>query len=97
MTIHREGFKTISIATLITISINFTFFFLLNSAMMWLSIMILVITIALLLFLVSFFRIPDRRYTLDDKSIIAPADGRVVVIEEITDPEYFKDRRIQGS
>ena len=97
MTIHREGFKTISIATLITISINFTFFFLLNSVMMWLSILILVITLALLLFIVSFFRIPDRRYTLDDKSIIAPADGRVVVIEEITDPEYFKDRRIQVS
>ena len=97
MTIHREGFKTICIATLITISINFTFFFLLNSAMMWLSILILVITLALLLFIVSFFRIPDRRYTLDDKSIIAPADGRVVVIEEITDPEYFKDRRIQVS
>lgn len=45
----------------------------------------------------SFFRIPRRSHTFDDAKVICPADGKVVVIEEITDVEYFKDRRIQVS
>lgn len=43
------------------------------------------------------FRIPNRVFTIDSNKIICPADGKVVVIEEITDVEYFKDRRIQVS
>jgi phosphatidylserine decarboxylase len=46
---------------------------------------------------VSFFRIPDRVLTINDNQIICPADGKVVVIEEVTEVEYFKDKRIQVS
>lgn len=47
--------------------------------------------------MVSFFRIPKRNYTLDENAIIAPADGKVVAIEEVLADEYFTDRRIQVS
>ena len=64
---------------------------------MWLCVFLFFITLAVLLFLVSFFRIPGRRLTVDEHFIIAPADGKVVVIEETTDTEYFKDKRLQVS
>ena len=97
MTIHREGYRTIVIATLIITAVNFFSFFILGGSMLWLSVIGLILTFALLLFLVSFFRIPHRSYTIDDHVLIAPADGKVVVIEEMTDTEYFNDRRIQLS
>src|ERR671912_255278 len=52
---------------------------------------------ALLIFLFSFFRIPNRLYTTGEDSVIAPCDGTVVVIEEVEADEYFKDRRLQLS
>jgi phosphatidylserine decarboxylase len=51
----------------------------------------------LLIFILSFFRIPDRDYTESDDVIIAPCDGTVVVIEEVEADEYFKDKRLQLS
>ena len=54
-------------------------------------------TLFVLLFLVSFFRIPNRVFTINENQLIAPADGKVVVIEETVDVEYFKDKRLQVS
>src|SRR3984885_15116593 len=48
-------------------------------------------------FISYFFRVPVRTLTLNEKYIVCPADGKVVVIEEITDVEYFHDRRLQIS
>lgn len=53
--------------------------------------------LGLLIFVISFFRIPERVYTIQDDAILAPADGKVVAIEEVQADEYFKDRRIQIS
>ncbi len=47
--------------------------------------------------ILQFFRDPQRTWTKDENAVIAPADGRVVVIEEVEEPEYFKDKRIQVS
>jgi len=44
-----------------------------------------------------FFRVPKRDIIIDDNKILCPADGKVVVIEEVEEPEYFKDKRIQVS
>jgi phosphatidylserine decarboxylase len=49
------------------------------------------------LFIVSFFRIPSRTHTIQENAIVAPADGKVVVIEEVQADEYFSDKRIQVS
>jgi phosphatidylserine decarboxylase len=51
----------------------------------------------LIITILQFFRHPSRVHTLDEKLIIAPADGKVVVIEETTEHEYFKDKRLQVS
>ena len=97
MTIHREGFKSIAIAALLFGAINFSLFYFFSASLMWLCVAMFIITFALLLFLISFFRIPDRVLTVRDNVIVAPADGKVVVIEETTDGEYFKDKRMQVS
>ena len=97
MTIHREGYKSIAIAALIFGIINILSFYFLSAAIPWLATVIFFVTLLLFLFIVSFFRIPARTHTVDDSKVICPADGKVVVIEEITDVEYFKDRRIQVS
>jgi phosphatidylserine decarboxylase len=97
MTIHREGYKSIAIGTLIFGAINLSVFYFFSASFLWLCIAVFVITLALLLFLISFFRIPKRVLTINDNCIVAPADGKVVVIEETTDVEYFKDKRLQVS
>ena len=97
MTIHREGFKSIAIAALVFGALNVAVFWFFSASMLWLSIVIFIVSLMLLLFVVSFFRIPTRNHTIDEKSIIAPADGKVVVIEERVDEEYFHDKRLQVS
>jgi phosphatidylserine decarboxylase len=97
MTVHREGNRTIGIAALIFGIVNVVSFYFLSESLPWLALVIFIVTLSLLLFLISFFRIPNRVLTIDDNAIICPADGKVVVIEEITDAEYFKDKRIQVS
>jgi phosphatidylserine decarboxylase len=97
MTIHREGYKTIAICALAFGAINLLSFYLFSFNYPILTYIILGFTLFLLLFIVSFFRIPKRVHTIDDNSIVCPADGKVVVIEEVTDTEYFKDKRLQVS
>ncbi|MDE3237311.1 MAG: phosphatidylserine decarboxylase family protein [Bacteroidota bacterium] len=97
MTIHREGYRTIGITALIFGVINIASFSFISPDIHWLALAIFLITLFLLLFIISFFRIPNRVLTIDDNKIICPADGKVVVIEEITDEEYFKDKRLQVS
>src|SRR5260221_12777330 len=97
MTIHREGYKTIAIGTMLFGFINIVYFYFLSASLPELGWVIFFVTLFLLLFLISFFRIPNRKFTIDDKLIIAPADGKVVVIEETFDEEYFKEKRLQVS
>ncbi len=97
MTIHHEGYRTIGFTALVFGIINILSFNFCNENTPWVTITIFLVTLALLLFIISFFRVPNRKLTIDEKKIICPADGKVVVIEEITDVEYFHDKRIQVS
>lgn len=97
MTIHKEGYKSIAIGALIFGTINLVFFYFLSATIPVLGWFVFFVTLGVLLFLISFFRIPNRILTIDENAIVAPADGKVVVIEEVTDPEYFKDKRLQVS
>jgi phosphatidylserine decarboxylase len=97
MTIHREGYKTIAISAFIFALINLASFYFISFHLPWLSWLLFIASLGLLLFLISFFRIPSRTLTIGDRYIVCPADGKVVVIEETFDPEYFKDKRIQVS
>ena len=97
MTIHKEGYKTIAISAFVFAAINLLSFYFVSFYLPWLSWIIFFLTLGLLLFLISFFRVPNRKLTIDEKQIICPADGKVVVIEETFDEEYFKDKRLQVS
>ena len=97
MTIHKEGYKTIAISTILFGVINVLSFYFISSSFPLLSWVIFTGTFGLLIFMISFFRIPQRILTIQDNAIIAPADGKVVVIEEVQADEYFTDRRMQVS
>lgn len=97
MTIHREGYKTIAISAFLFGLINMISLSFLSGPLPWLATAVFIITLVLFLFIISFFRIPNRALTIDEKKLICPADGKVVVIEEVVDEEYFKDKRIQVS
>jgi phosphatidylserine decarboxylase len=97
MKIHKEGYQSIGIAALLFGIINLFSFNFLSGNYPLIAIIIFAATLLLFLFIVSFFRIPNRLLTDDDDQIICPADGKVVVIEEVVDNEFFKDKRIQVS
>ncbi len=97
MIIHKEGYKTIAYSTIVFGIINLVSFYFLSPSLPYVSLLIFILTLGLLLFLVSFFRIPKRNHTIRENAIVAPADGKVVVIEEVQADEYFTDRRIQVS
>ncbi len=97
MTIHREGYKSIALATIIFIALNILMRWLFAASLPWLCTLFFIATLVLVLFVVSFFRIPARALTIKDGQIISPADGKVVVIEEAVDEEYFKGKRLQVS
>jgi phosphatidylserine decarboxylase len=77
--------------------INLPSFYYISFYQPLLSWLIFILTLGLLLFLISFFRVPSRKYTIADNLIVCPADGKVVVIEEMMDTEYFQARRLQVS
>lgn len=96
MTLHREGYKYIIIATIVFVGVAWlNQLFLMN--IWWLYWPIQIVFFLLWLWIVWFFRIPNRNFSKGENLIIAPADGKVVVIEETFEPEYFKDNRLQVS
>lgn len=97
MRIHKEGFKSIVVAGLIFLIINLASFYLLSFNYPVLSLIIFIATLGLFLFIISFFRVPNRELMKGEKYVVAPADGKVVVIEDVYDEEYFQDTRLQIS
>jgi len=97
MTIHREGTATIALVAFVVgilNLINFSYLFPISTLLAW---SVFVITVAFFLFIVSFFRMPNRALTMDPSAIVAPADGKVVVIEEVMPDEFYTAPRIQLS
>src|SRR6476661_5214239 len=97
MTIHREGIKTIMITAILFGAVNLASFYFLSYNYPWVSWIIFLVSIIFWLFIISFFRVPSRNFVVNEEYIVAPADGKVVVIEEAYDEEYFKDKRLQIS
>ncbi len=97
MTIHREGYRIIGVSALILVVVNMLCFNFFGDTLVWLAYLIFLASFITFLLIVSFFRIPSREYTFSETKIVAPADGKVVVIERIRDEEYFHDERIQVS
>lgn len=97
MYIHREGYKTILIGAIIFAIINLASFYFISFHFPGLSWVIFATSLLLLLFVISFFRVPSRVLTTGQDVVVSPADGKVVVIEEMNDEEYFHEQRLQIS
>ncbi|MES2543557.1 MAG: phosphatidylserine decarboxylase family protein [Bacteroidota bacterium] len=92
---HKEGGKIILISTTLTVVL-----LLLASKFIqieWLRMAVQLFVLLFLIIVLQFFRNPTRTVAIDDNHIIAPVDGKVVVIEEVFEEEYFKDKRMQVS
>jgi phosphatidylserine decarboxylase len=96
MAVHKEGYKIILVAILIAILVNAAVYFISNGNFHTLKISG-VLTFILLLLVVSFFRSPRREHYKNEDAILAPADGKIVVIEEVDEPEFLKNRCLQVS
>ena len=92
---HKEGYKIIFIATMIFAASLVLAGEFIDIA--WLRMGIQIIVLFLFIIILQFFRNPARNITPNDNQIVAPVDGKVVVIEEVFEPEYFKDKRLQIS
>lgn len=92
---HKEGNKIILITLTSSIGIVLLAHFFVGSQ--WLKYLIQLTALVVLIGILQFFRNPKRPVEANPKSVIAPVDGKVVVIEEVTENEYFKDKRIQVS
>ncbi len=97
MRIHREGYVTIFIVTLFVVAVDWMLRCWVSDGYAFLIDPIRVILAGFWLFILSFFRVPNRKHTIQENAIVAPADGKVVVIEEVQADEYFTDKRIQVS
>ncbi|HEY0057452.1 MAG TPA: phosphatidylserine decarboxylase family protein [Pedobacter sp.] len=96
MTIHKEGYTSLAITVLLIFVVNAVvhYYFPDNRLINWL---VYAICFILFITILQFFRSPSRKWTQSHEHIICPADGKVVVIEETEEVEYFKDKRIQVS
>ena len=95
MTIHKAGYILLLKILIVLIILNLASFYFINNTSIVYT--ILGITVVMYLLVVNFFRFPNRVIIQDDNTILAPADGKIVVIEETGGPENFKDRGLQGS
>lgn len=94
--IHREGLATIFITVAVLFGLNWAVQHFLPEPVIIQQLVLFVSTIFLLIIL-QFFRNPPRHTVLNEQHVISPADGKVVVIEEVEEPEYFKGKRLQIS
>ena len=93
--IHKEGTPTIILTIIFIAVLNGVIFFVDgNELIKWLGYLL---SAFLLIAVLQFFRNPFRKVPLNDNHILSPADGKVVVIEEVFEGEYFRDKRIQIS
>jgi phosphatidylserine decarboxylase len=96
MTIHKEGRTILFVLMLVLVGINFAVgYFLTPSETVENGLVIL--SIGFYILILQFFRIPNRKIDINPNAIIAPADGKVVVIEKTVEDEYFHDERLQIS
>jgi phosphatidylserine decarboxylase len=94
---HKEGGKIILISTFLTVIGVFIVDYFLRTDYKVLCIIIQVILLLFLIIVLQFFRNPTRIAVNSDNHVLAPVDGKVVVIEEVFEPEYFKDKRLMVS
>ena len=92
---HKEGYKIISVAIVLFLGINAASYVSIQIDE-WI-IAIFSVTLVFLILILQFFRNPKRHTDVNDNTVVAPVDGKVVVIEEVFEKEYFQENRLQVS
>lgn len=95
MKINKEGYLTILIAAIILTGLVIGLDYLIGIE--WINKTLSMLALVFFCLIIWFFRMPTRTPIIDDNKIIAPSDGKVVIIQKVFEPEYFKDERIQVS
>jgi len=95
MTIHKEGYKILSVTTLLVAIEFYTVYQITEDP----ALRVIGFALGFIFFflVLQFFRFPNRKLDAGKNQVISPCDGKVVVIEEVEEPEFFKDRRLQVS
>lgn len=92
---HKEGHKIILVTLIVIVAL-----FLLTDSFItipWLSTLLMIVFLVFLILILQFFRNPKRFTHRNDDTVVSPVDGKVVVIEEVFEKEYFNDKRLQVS
>jgi len=98
MKLHREGYLIIIMAMFLLSGIQVGNFYLFQfTGWLWLFCILTFVALLMAYLVVQFFRVPNIQCVFGENDIMCPADGKVVVIEETEETEYFKDKRIQIS
>lgn len=98
MKLHREGYLIIAIGLCILVLIQGGNYLLYTyTGWTWLFLLLTAGAIVMAYLIIQFFRVPNIAVNASDSDILCPADGKIVVIEETEETEYFKDKRIQIS
>jgi phosphatidylserine decarboxylase len=97
MKIHREGNTILTVTLLVLAVLNFGIFFFFDEGPRFPKFAVLGVSVIIFLLFLQFFRYPSRNYSFNENYAIAPCDGKVVAIEQVSENEYFKDKRIQVS
>lgn len=92
--IHKEGYRIILTTIIILLGFNYAIAYF---GIEWLNTITHISSIIFFFLILQFFRNPIRKVTALENEVVAPADGKVVVIEEVEETEYFKDKRLQVS
>ena len=92
---HKEGTQSILLGSIFTAVILLLSDNFIDSN--WIKMAVQIATLILLIIILQFFRNPKRMVIINENHILAPVDGKVVVIEEVFENEYFKDKRLQIS
>ncbi|WP_221389780.1 phosphatidylserine decarboxylase family protein [Dyadobacter sp. NIV53] len=96
MKLHKEGYTIMAVTAIVLILINLGIQYLLPEGY-WITRIVLFISVFVFVLVVQFFRVPSRTVHKSDTQVVAPCDGRVVVIEEVVETEYFNGPRRQIS
>ncbi len=98
MKLHREGYLIMAIAALILGIIHVGNYFLYQyTTWLWLYVLLIVGELTMMYLVVQFFRVPNIKCVYGLMDVMCPADGKVVVIEEVEETEFFNEKRIQIS
>ncbi|WP_417873270.1 phosphatidylserine decarboxylase family protein [Xanthomarina gelatinilytica] len=92
---HKEGHKIILVTLIVIVAL-----FLLTDSFVtipWLSTLLMIVFLVFLILILQFFRNPKRFTHRNDDTVVSPVDGKVVVIEEVFEKEYFNDKCLQVS